>query len=130
MFGKTLTLLETAMNASGLRHRVISGNVANADTPGYKRSFVSFEDEMALWLEKEDKLGLLSTDPRHLKGLGGKTPQARVIQDMTDSMKLDGNNVDVDRENAEMAKNTLYYNTLATQVYQYFSQLRTAMRDR
>ncbi len=125
MFGRTISLIESAMNGAGLRHRVISSNIANVDTPGYKRLQVSFEEGLAQLTES-----LVTTDPKHVSGLKQGIPSPQVKKDETTSMRVDGNNVDVDVEMAELTKNSIYYNTLATQTYQYFSQLRTAIRER
>jgi flagellar basal-body rod protein FlgB len=130
MLGKTLSVMEAAMNASGLRHRVISSNIANSETPGFKGSRVEFEEELSKWMTEEDKTRLTTTDPRHRSRVSSQMPKLKVIKNTSDSMRLDGNNVDIDVESTKLAKNTLHYNALATQVYQYFSQLRTAMRDR
>ena len=125
MFGSTISLIESAMNGASLRHRAIASNIANVDTPGYKRLQVSFEDNLS-----QSVVGLVKTNSKHLPGLKQDTFSPQVKKDETTSMRVDGNNVDIDVEMAELAKNSIYYNTLATQTYQYFSQLRTAIRER
>lgn len=116
--------LEKSLDAAWLRNEVISQNIANADTPGYKRKEVQFEQ----YLNSEMK------NSRIQKGqtvLSGSDSGMKVVQDHENySYRFDGNNVDMEREMAQMAMNTLRYNTLIQRMNGQFSKLRNVIRGR
>lgn len=121
----TILALEKALDASGQRQRVAAHNIANVNTAGFKRSYVAFEDELEQALGKGNKLGLRRSDKRHL-GRAGSIAEVRpqLKQDQTTSMRADGNNVDIDLENTELAMHTIMYTTVATRLNQKLGQLR------
>ncbi len=103
VFGDTtFAVLGKALDAYSLRHRVSANNIANANTPGFKRSYVSFEAELGELVRKSggDEGSLLS-------GLDDLDLSAQVDQ-LTESRE-DGNNVDMEQEIAEMSKNNIRY---------------------
>ena len=108
-----------AMAASTLRHEVLSNNIANVNTPNFKRSHVRFED----LLKKE--LGL--EDDRHLPLAYRGKAHGVIEQENTTNMRLDGNNVDIDVEMAEVAKTQLYYNVLANQLGGHISRMKSVI---
>jgi len=115
--------LEKSLDASWLRNEIISGNIANADTPGYKRQEVQFEQ----YLNSEMKNSQIENGQTRLSGGSG----IRVVEDNSSySYRLDGNNVDMEREMAQMAMNTLRYNTLIQRLNGQFSKLRNVIRGR
>jgi len=123
-------VMEKALSASALRNQVISNNIANVNTPGFKRSDVEFEGVLAQALEKKNKLSLTSTNVQHFAGNGGTigtTPT--IFTSSENTMRIDGNNVDIDAEMANIAKNTIYYNAIAHQLSRYFSNLKSAIRE-
>ncbi|NLO38833.1 MAG: flagellar basal body rod protein FlgB [Ruminiclostridium sp.] len=126
MLGKLLfpnRQLEKSLDVAWLRNEVISGNVANADTPGYKRQEVQFEQ----FLNSEMQNSRFESGQTRLSGGGN----AIVVQDNSSySYRLDGNNVDMEREMAQMATNTLRYNTLIQRMSGQFSKLRNIIRGR
>ncbi len=126
MLGKLLfpnRQLEKSLDAAWLRNEVISGNVANADTPGYKRKEVQFEQ----LLSSEMKNSQIESGQTRLSGSSG----VKVVEDHSSySYRLDGNNVDMEREMAQMAMNTLRYNTLIQRMNGQFSKLRNVIRGR
>lgn len=103
VFGDTtFAVLGKALDAYSLRHRVSANNIANASTPGFKRSYVSFEEELGEVIRDGRGDG-----DRLLKGLEGLDLSAKVDH-LTESRE-DGNNVDMEQEIAEMSKNNLLY---------------------
>ncbi len=68
LFGsQPINLLEKALAGSSLRHKVISNNIANINTPGYKRMEVSFEEELAAVAQRETRQsGISLTHTKHL----------------------------------------------------------------
>lgn len=121
----TLLALEKALDASSLRQKVAAHNIANVNTPGFKRSYVAFEEELQLALGKNSRLSLRKADARHI-GQAASLPEVmpRVKRDLSTGMRADGNNVDIDVENAELAMNTIMYNAAATRLNQKLQQLR------
>ncbi|GKS10032.1 flagellar basal-body rod protein FlgB [Paenibacillus chitinolyticus] len=125
--------MEKSLDASALRQRVISNNVANADTPHFKRSDVLFEE---LLQEKmtgnQPVLEGRRTNSRHLPipsntNLPG---QAVVESDPNSLMNNNLNNVDMDYEMSLMAKNQLKYNTMVQEMNNEFRKLKIAMDGR
>ncbi|MBQ1510554.1 MAG: flagellar basal body rod protein FlgB [Selenomonadaceae bacterium] len=118
--------LQRGLQAANLRHEVISDNIANVNTPRFKKSNVVFEELLAKELEPEptDKLLMVRTHDRHLPvPMHGKA-EAVIQLENDDTMRVDGNNVDVDAEMASLAKNQLYYNALATQLKSYVRRMK------
>lgn len=99
LFDTTQLGLEAAIRASGVRQQAIAQNLANANTPGYRRVDVSFSDALGAAMREDDRAGLDSFTPMP-------------APDGTAAVRVDGNSVDVDRENAESAKNGIYYESL------------------
>ena len=119
-----INVLDKAADASWIRENAIANNVANVDTPGYKRQDVDFQDI----LERE----LKSTKYKSLQEAVDNVPlnrlESKIYTDYESfSYRLDGNNVDIDTENVELASEQLRYQTLTTAVTQDFSRLKTAM---
>ena len=115
--------LEKSLDASWLRNNVISQNIANVDTPGYKRKEVQFGE----YLNSEMKHSRISNGKSHLQGSG----DIKMIEENSSySYRLDGNNVDIEREMAKMAANSLKYNTLIQRINGKFNKLRTVIRGR
>ncbi|MEC9488398.1 MAG: flagellar basal body rod protein FlgB [Halanaerobium sp.] len=103
----TLKVLERAMDASSLRNKLIVNNIANADTPGYKRKDISFQEELEKIIARGDDKGF--------------APRITTSNDL--ALRADGNNVDVEREMSELAKNNLYYQVLADQLDKQLKQI-------
>jgi flagellar basal-body rod protein FlgB len=123
------SVLTQALGAASLRHKVLADNIANVNTPGFKRSDVVFEDKLAeAMADKGSKLALIRTHARHLPGSQGAPLAPAVVTDTTTSMRTDGNNVDIDAEMANVAKNTIYYDALAQMLGRYYTNLKSAIK--
>ncbi|MDP4087901.1 MAG: flagellar basal body rod protein FlgB [Bacillota bacterium] len=114
---KVYNLIKKGLDASSLRSKAISNNIANLNTKGYKRYYVSFEDTLQ---DKMNTLQMKKSDPLHLGG-NDEEGTISVKQDTSTSITPDGNNVDVDNEMTNMAANTLMYNALITEANAKFS---------
>lgn len=127
---KGTSILEKALDASWLRNKAISNNIANVDTPGYKRQKVEFEQYLSDAIDNKSIEGTI-TNEKHIPLGKGSVSQGgiRVIEDKTSSMRLDGNNVDVESEMADLAKNNLMYNALIQKISGEFKKLRTAINE-
>ncbi len=120
--------LEKGISASWTRNSVILNNVANVDTPDFKASHVEFETYYKQAIE-EDGFKFKKTRDTHMD-IGGadlENLQAEIVLEDDTTMRMDGNNVDIDEQMSELAKNTIYYNTLTRKISGQFSQLRTAI---
>lgn len=120
-------VLENALSAAALRHKVISNNIANVNTPGFKRSEVVFEDVLQEKLSNT-KLSMTRTASKHLAGrMEGVGPLVNTVTE--NSFRSDGNNVDIDSEMANMAKNNIYYDAIAQQLSRYYSGLKSVINE-
>ena len=108
----TYSLIKKSLEATSTRGRVISNNISNINTKGYKRQYVTFEESLNNSVEN---LELKATDERHMQ-YGTEYGQIKVGTDRTSSIREDGNNVDIENEMTNQAANTLMYNALIGQV--------------
>lgn len=130
MQSENMNTLQAALQAASLRHRVISDNIANVNTPGFKRSEVRFESLLAEKLKEPEgnQLALVRTNPKHLPLPMPDAPVVPTIERIdSTTMRTDGNNVDIDTEMAGMAKNTIYYNAAAKRLGDYFTGLKSVI---
>lgn len=123
-------LLERSLEASTLRNKVIANNIANVDTPHYKRAEVEFESILKTY--EQPKLRGKLTHPAHIPiGMPAKLVQPRVVHDETPlKMNNNHNNVDMDYEMSMLAQNQLRYNMLVQQVNHEINMMRTSISGR
>ncbi len=130
MFNNT-SILEKAVDASWLRNEAIANNLANVDTPGYKRQDVAFENFLTEALEQK-KVSGNRTHEKHIP-IGLKDVNNIPIQLKEDAkgntMRIDKNNVDIDAEMALLSKNNIYYNAVVQQLSNKLSSVRNTIRD-
>ena len=108
-----VNVLDKAADASWMRQEAISNNIANVNTPGYKRQDVAFEDSLQ---EAISNSRYRSTDEK-VANLSKADLRIRSYTDSSGfSYRLDGNNVDIDTENAALARNQLKYNALGDSI--------------
>jgi len=131
LFGKTANILEKGLDTASLRNQVLSKNLANVDTPGYKRFEVMFEAELSK-ARQQNRLKVTITHERHIPigSKNGLTAEPKVVRSDDSSMRNDGNNVDIDREMAALAKNTLVYGAIAQELNGEFQKLKMAINGR
>ncbi len=126
-------MLEKAMDGSMKRHMVISNNIANVNTPGYKRKEVVFQEALKgmLQLQDEEKLKMKTTNVRHYSGIDDVINKdgASVFEVADTSLRNDENNVDADMELAYFAENNLYFNGLVQMLSAQMSLLRHAISE-
>lgn len=125
-----LNYLPRAMTAANLRQEIIANNIANVNTPNYRKSVVEFEELLAreLYGEDDKKLKMVRTHDRHLPP--EQLPyhaEPTISVDHSTIMRADDNNVDIDIEMASLAKNQLYYNAVATELSGHVSRLKNAI---
>lgn len=117
--------LGTAADATALRSEVISNNIANVNTPNFKRKDIRFETELKhAFLHSDD-----STVDATVKHLDLRELQPEVYTDYAElSYRYDGNNVDIDNENVILAKNQIKYNGLMASINKEFTNLKSVMK--
>lgn len=131
MFDKTTKALGAAINMRQLRHDVISSNIANAETPGYKAKRLDFEEALARAIDLEG-LGAASADhPDHYPISPGAI--SRIKADIYDNPEInvtnDGNTVDMEREMSELAENTITYKAALQLINKKLAALRYAATE-
>ncbi|MCA0991133.1 flagellar basal body rod protein FlgB [Pseudalkalibacillus hwajinpoensis] len=118
--------LEQALNASMVQQRTITSNISNVDTPNYKRQTVSFQDNLQ---EATRNLQSYKSNPKHVPFSNEKNSLNPVVKtDQRTVNQSNGNNVDMDVEMAELAKNQLWYNAMVEKTNSQFRDLQTAIR--
>lgn len=132
----SVDLIKKGVNACWLRNEVIGNNIANVDTPGFKASDVEFESLTAAALgDERGELTLRVSDERHITrggapagqaGVAGQV-EARVVTDNSTSVRMDENNVNIENEMAELAKNSIEYYALVSKLNSEFRKLDTAV---
>ncbi len=127
---KTVNKLSLGLNKASLRHNVLSDNLANVNTPGFKRSDVQSHSLFAQQLSQMRTTGLKRTNARHLAAASSRTGQPfSVVTDYTSAMRNDGNNVDMERERVYLLENQLYYDSLIDAVNRKLSQVRSVIGE-
>ncbi len=129
MFSK-IGVLEKALDASWKRNEVIANNIANIDTPGFKGSHVVFEAFLDTALNERGIVGK-RTRAAHLP-LGNMPPSQihhEVRVNSNTSMRMDGNNVDIDAEMVALARNNLHYNTLVQKLSKELGRIKMAVQE-
>ena len=124
-------MLEKALDAAWMRNEAISNNIANVNTPGFKKSYVKFEELLTDAADKFQISGIKKDDRFLPIGKDSKmSVEPEIVQEKHTSMRRDGNNVDIDVEMAELAKNTIKYNALIAQMSKEFSKIKLAINGR
>ena len=111
-------LSKKLLDAAHIRHEALSNNIANAETPGYKRR------DLPVTFEKELNEAVSRGDKQKMRDMGIRTE----IDRRTKPIRLDGNNVELDREMLEMNRNNLNYNFLAQLVGGKIKTLNKAIK--
>jgi flagellar basal-body rod protein FlgB len=127
LFGSsTFKALERGLAGSQLRQNAISQNIANVDTPNYKAKQVSFKHTLNDAIN-HSVMKANRTNDRHLDF--SSTKQTPIVETNRSTMyNHNGNNVDIDMEMAELAKNQIYYNALIDRLNGRFTSLQTVIR--
>lgn len=117
-----INVLDKAADASWTRNTILNNNIANVDTPGYKRKDIQFESYLMNAMAGGESLD------SNVANVDLSTLEATTYIDQASlSYRLDGNNVDIDTETAELAKNQIRYYTLLDSMNQEFSRIKAAL---
>jgi len=128
MIGESITsaVLQRALDGTWQRQKAIANNIANHETPGYKSIKVSFENSLM------QELNNLQHGSNELinQGMNSiKTADINTFSDYSTSERADGNNVNLDFENIEMAKTQIQYQYLTRSMTDMYSRLRYAISE-
>ena len=125
LFGGTIKSLEGGLTYAATKQKVIAQNIANVDTPNYKAKDVSFKT--MLEQQKQATLHANRTDNRHFDFTFTKgTPGVYSYTNLR--YRANGNGVDMDKQQAELAENVIYNNALIERVNGKFRTLNTVIK--
>lgn len=135
MLGKlygNMDVLTAALDGNSARYQSISNNIANVNTPGFKKTTVNFEDELQnIISNRNTKIDLKKTDKKHIgkdkQNLKNFEPTLKEHKET--STRRDGNNVNPDIEMINLAKTTITYNALIEQVNRRFSKTQSVIAE-
>lgn len=122
-----VNLLKSAADASWTREEVLTNNIANVDTPNYKRQDVEFSSYLANALQRSGKNS--SSLTQRVNNIDYKDISIRTYTDnSTLSYRTDGNNVDLSTENVELASEQINYNALIDSMNNEFSRFKSVLK--
>lgn len=132
-FGRTVDILHRGMDVAMLRQDVIADNIANADTPNFKRSYINFESQLKRALESEGDGGLQAamTHERHIpfqQPIDYRSVRPERQLDYLTTTDNNGNNVDIEEESMNFLNNQLLYTLMTESVNQEFARVNLVLR--
>lgn len=120
-----INVLETSLSAAATRQEVIANNIANVNTPNFKRKDVRFETELKHAFSHSDE----STVDARVRHLDLDALEPEVYTDYAElSYRYDGNNVDINNENAILAKEQIKYEGLMDSMNRDFSMIKSVLK--
>lgn len=120
-----INVLGTSLDAASTRNDIINHNIANVNTPNYKRKDIRFETELKHAFARASQ----DTVDARVKNLDLEALTPEIYTDYAElSYRYDGNNVDINNENAILAKNQIKYNGMMDLLNKNFSQLKSVMQ--
>jgi flagellar basal-body rod protein FlgB len=119
---RTNAILAKVLDGATERHKALAENIANADTPGYTRKDVSFEGALTDILQQEGQ-------HPHAEVAEIRRVVADVREDSNTPRRIDGNNVDIEREMVSLAKNSLQYEATVQFLAERIQGLRNAIKE-
>jgi flagellar basal-body rod protein FlgB len=133
LFGSTQQLLSLSMRMRSMRHEILAGNIANADTPGYRAKDLEFSAALQSILgpEKDGAAGsgprvqLIASEPADVSNV----PPESLVRVRQVEGKLDDNSVDLDKQIATLVENSLSYETSLTLLGRTLANLRYAISE-
>ena len=134
-FGQTVGMLENAMSGAATTNAAVANNVANASTPQFQRTDVSFKDALARTEAPSadpNEFLLATDDPRQIGVDGPAGTEAFSITstvDESEQMRVDGSNVDIDQEMAKLSLNSSYAQTMAQLATNSFTRIKDAIQE-
>ncbi|MFD2925517.1 flagellar basal body rod protein FlgB [Halobacillus naozhouensis] len=125
LFSETFTLLENSLNYTTAKNRSISNNIANVDTPGYKVKDVVFKQVLD---GEMNNLEAKRTNSRHFPFTNEANSPYTTVTKQGTTYNHNGNNVDIDKEMNELAKNQILYQALVDRMGGKFRSLENVLK--
>lgn len=125
LFGNTISALERGLDYSTIKGKAISQNIANVDTRNYKAKKVSFNEVFEN--AKANALQAYKTDGRHIDFLNNNATKG-VYNFSNFRSRHDGNGVDMDKEQTDLATNQIYYNAIVDRLNGKFGSLQNVIK--
>ncbi|MBE1553469.1 flagellar basal body rod protein FlgB [Sporosarcina limicola] len=125
IFGTTISHLERGLDFSAMKGKTISQNIANNETPNYKAKNVSFKEVFAN--VKGNSLEAYRTDERHV-AFKTNSKHMGVFDYSNLRYRHNGNGVDMDKEQADLAANQIYYNAVVDRLNGKFNTLQNVIK--
>jgi flagellar basal-body rod protein FlgB len=116
LFGPHINNVSRAMGRATERHALLSANLANVNTPGYKRRDLDFNITLSDAMKRTSRFEQWREERQLARGQSG-------------SLRTDGNNVDLEKEVMSIAETELRYQALSDMAAQYFSGLKNVIRE-
>jgi flagellar basal-body rod protein FlgB len=125
-----MATLQKSLNTGSLRHKVLTSNIANIDTPNYKAFEVVMEDARKHNAHAKQPIELVRTQPRHISGRHSSSNplEIKTVDSSGNNFRADGNTVDLDRAMGRLAENALMYRTAAQIIKKKFQGLKNAIQ--
>ncbi len=130
LFNQSDRLQVSSLNQRLKRNNVITANIANSETPGYRALGYDFEKQLSEFAGNSDDIPMKVTDSRHIRGphtQADGTLRPDVFVRPTESVSHDGNTVDVDKEMAGLAQNQILYRSAVELINRKIGTLRYAI---
>ena len=128
-FDPVIGALNTTLNLRLLNQNVISSNIANADTPGYRAKAMEFESALRDALGVSEKVAPQGSDPRHIVHKATDPVAPEIFDDPNGVESLDGNTVDRANEMASLAKNQILYDASTEMLKRKLNMLKYAISE-
>lgn len=125
---RVIQVLLRGLDYSMARQRVLAQNVANVETPHYKRKDVDFASAFDEVLREKATLPLSVTHPKHFGDSAESLQSMNTIEEKY-AVRQDRSGVDVEKEMATVLENALYYQALARMMSDKLGLLRTVIRE-
>jgi flagellar basal-body rod protein FlgB len=128
-FDSTIGALNTSLNLRLANQNVISSNIANADTPGYKAKTIEFESALRDALGTAGSIPMNEDDPHHITHKASDPVDPEIYDDPNGVESLDGNTVDRASEMAKMAENQILYDASTEMLKKKLGMLKYAITE-
>lgn len=133
IFDKSFGLLEKGLDAYSTRAKALANNIANVNTPNYKREDIQFENTLAAALDDNSRFEGKVTQNGHFEISSIPSldnVKAEVIKEESVFMRNDGNGVDIEKEQSELTKNNLRYQFATTRISSNFNLLKGVIKGK
>lgn len=133
--GDTTSVLGDAIHGAMLQHEQLSNNIANVNTPNFRSSDVDFKAalQQSLGVPADPDELAMSTDSARQFAIGDATPPApfdpQAVVDTSTQMRVDGSNVDIDQQSAQLTQNTEYQETMTQLLEEQYKFMRQSITE-